>query len=113
MRQNDKIPDESERKATRIRMQKELKAIQESVFNVPYHICDHFLGESHSFGHRIFVGSIFVFLGTCIAQIHVGIWICDILYEGGGFVVHAVGAVPFVEYAVSLKVKSQKDDKEV
>lgn len=89
----------------RLRVQRELTALRIHALNFPHKICDHFLGEHHTFGHRFFVGSIIVLCGTAIAQIHIGFVVVDLLLEGGGYVIHAIGAIPVVEYVLHLKEK--------
>lgn len=99
------LPPVSSKARARQRVQRELKALQVNAFNLPHRVCDHFLGERHTFGHRFFVGSIIILCGTAIAQIHIGFMVVDLVLEGGGYVIHAIGAIPVVEYVLHLKEK--------
>jgi hypothetical protein len=72
--------------------------LRPNLANAPRVICEHFLGENHTYGHRIFVGSFIMIFGVSIAQAHVGIVFVDMFFEGAGYVIHAIGAVPILEY---------------
>jgi hypothetical protein len=62
-------------------------------------LCNHLLGEDHSHGHRMIVGIMIMFLGVVVAKSGSPILILHCITETIGFGLHALGAVPFIEYA--------------
>lgn len=72
--------------------------------NLMYVICDHLVGEDHSSLHRKIAGVVVMATGVIIAKsghfipFECGEYICD----GVGYLVHGIGAVPFVESIVAF-----------
>ena len=65
--------------------------------NVARHLCDHVVGKKHSHAHRMVAGSIVMACGVLIAKIHVEAMLAGLMVDGLGYLVHGIGAIPFVE----------------
>lgn len=66
-------------------------------------ICNHLLGEEHTLVHRLSVGAIILFCGVCVSKIHFEAMLFHIIFDGVGYTIHAIGAIPFLEMIVSKK----------
>lgn len=78
------------------RMKKITKIIV-SKANLPYIICNHVVGKSHSPRHRKIVGFIMCYTGVSIVHLTAHIAIFEYFGEGFGNGVFAIGFIPFVE----------------
>lgn len=79
--------------------------------NVPKIICEHLIGEHHSHLHRMSVGGLVMMSGVCVAKMAAH---CDFIpLEMGadlfGYLVHGIGAVPYVD-ALVLLVKRESGE---
>lgn len=83
------------------------------VFYLPKVICNHVLGENHSFEHRCFVGLIVALFGVIIA-ITAGEFHSKAIHVVGdftGYALHAIGLFPFIEGIAKASNKDKKDEK--
>jgi hypothetical protein len=75
--------------------------------NLPYQICAHALGRSHSHAHRITVGVIIMAIGVWIAkQFHYDPmlhYICDL----SGYGLHGIGLTPIIEWMAESEQDSE------
>lgn len=69
-------------------------------------LCNHLLGEGHSHRHRMIVGILTMFIGVVVAKVGSPTLILHCITETLGFGLHAIGAIPFIEY-----VNTNKDGK--
>lgn len=63
-------------------------------------ICDHLLGEHHTLSHRLAVGFVVIMLGVTTVQgaHHVSsIWVLAYMIDAGGYALHGVGLMPYLE----------------
>lgn len=74
--------------------------------NVPRMLCDHMLGEKRSTHHRMAVGTVVMVCGVLIAKAtsHAAYE----LVEVAGYLVHGVGAVPYVDALVMAVRRSSE-----
>jgi hypothetical protein len=70
-------------------------------------ICNHLIGKEHNLGHRIVVGIAIMIIGVYMTKLaadtHI-LWI-DIVGDTIGFLLHGIGAIPFVELFIKLNHK--------
>jgi hypothetical protein len=77
------------------------------ILNIPRMICDHVVGENHHLHHRLKCGVMLMTVGVLIANVHADIMLINIVSEGFGYTLHAVGAMPILETV--MKVKEVQD----
>lgn len=66
-------------------------------------ISNHLVGENHSLGHRMIIGAVIIFGGVAIAAVgHGEQWLFAYLIDGTGYLIHAMGAVPYIEWFITL-----------
>ena len=65
--------------------------------NVHRILWTHLLGKNHSHVHRMSTGGILMVVGVLIAAIHAESIVMHIVIDGGGYLLHGLGAVPFIE----------------
>jgi hypothetical protein len=67
---------------------------------IPKKICSHVIGNTHTKGHRMMVGIVFIFAGVEIAKkgamIHNPEY-AGLFTDGFGYYLHAIGCMPFLE----------------
>lgn len=79
---------------------KTVKCVMWATLHAPRTICDHVVGEHHTRGHRMFVGTIIIMCGVIIAKIGVfipGGFVIHLATDAIGYLIHGIGAIPFVE----------------
>lgn len=74
-----------------------------SAIYLPKVICTHLIGDKHTFFHRITVGMFIMVLGVELAEIGSTIHLFSILLTTGGYALHAVGAVPIIEWLLKFR----------
>ena len=89
---------------------KKLPSVKPHVLNLTHHICEHFLGESHTVKHRMGVGMIIMFIGVYVAHSHTDIMLVSIAYNIFGYTIHAIGAIPYVEWLTHYKQNLKTDE---
>lgn len=68
-------------------------------------ISNNLVGEKHSLGHRMMIGFVIIIGGVSIAacghmwSIH---WMFAYMIDGTGYLIHAIGAVPYIEWFITL-----------
>lgn len=70
-------------------------------FNITRNICNHFVGEQHTLNHRMVCGGIIMIIGVGFYKVMVysnGYFILHFFGETIGYLIHGVGASPFVEW---------------
>lgn len=70
-------------------------------------ICNNLIGKEHNLTHRVIVGTIIMTVGVYITKLAAmthNIFI-DILGDTIGFLLHGIGAIPFVEVFIKLNKK--------
>jgi len=72
-------------------------------------VCDHLLSENHKESHRMTVGIIVVFAGVAISKIHTPFTIVHLMLDAGGYFIHAIGSIPFIEH-ISNTLKEKKEE---
>lgn len=79
--------------------------------NVPRILCDHMLGEQHSTKHRMIIGTVVMICGVLIAKTtgHIHSEIVEVVGDLTGYLVHGVGAVPYVDALVMAVRRSSGD----
>ena len=62
-------------------------------------VCNHLIGEHHTFTHRAVVGVVVMVFGVVVAEsgAHADLAIAKIAADTVGFGLHGIGLVPFVE----------------
>lgn len=74
--------------------------------NLPRWICHHMVGEQHTCKHRLAVGMVVIFAGVGIAFVgghfHHNLPLALFL-DAVGYLVHGIGALPFVELVLAEK----------
>jgi len=72
--------------------------------NVPRVVCEHLIGEQHSHKHRMAVGGFVMVCGVYIAKMaaHCHFAAVEMGADLFGYLVHGVGAVPYVDALVLL-----------
>jgi hypothetical protein len=80
--------------------------------NLPRVLCDHMLGEHHSTKHRMLVGTMVMVCGVMIAKLtsHATYEIFEIVGDLTGYLVHGVGAVPYVDALVVAVRRSSEPE---
>lgn len=79
--------------------------------NVPKFVCDHLVGENHTFTHRLFTGFIVMGIGVMVANVHVEIVIIRYFVDGIGYLIHGIGAIPIAERVLrNNKTKQPSED---
>lgn len=75
--------------------------------NFPKYACLHLIGEKHSKGHRMGVGVIVMITGVVIAKSLAGVTVLQINIVGDviGYMIHAIGAIPFIDHIVESSSK--------
>jgi len=75
--------------------------------NLPRFICTHVVGEKHSHKHRMSVGFVLMVIGVGTAKSFAEIHIFGLDFVGDviGYFLHGVGAVPYVDYFITLAGK--------
>lgn len=66
--------------------------------NVPKHISNHIFGAAHTESHRIFSGIIVMLIGVVIAKIEIHTNALHYMFDGTGYLLHAIGTFPIIEY---------------
>ncbi len=77
--------------------------------NSPRFICDHVVGENHTSNHRMFAGTIVIIFGVVIAKLGVfmpGGIVVHLATDAVGYLIHGIGAIPFVETVAKGGVKT-------
>ena len=87
------------------------------IINIPYHICNHVMGENHSVSHRVGAGFVLMAIGVVIAHSAATCPIIILSYVGDGFgyLLHGIGSLPLAEAAIPLflrRVDSKKEAEE-
>lgn len=79
--------------------------------NVPRVLCDHMLGEQHTTKHRMVVGTLVMVCGVMIAKFtsHAPYEILEVAGDLTGYLVHGVGAVPYVDALVMAVRRSNEN----
>lgn len=100
------------KKKKRNRVEKIMYAV-----NIPYHICCHLLGETHSMNHRMGAGLLVMAMGVGIAKFTAGFHVIVVHFCGDmlGYFIHAIGTIPFAEAAIPkliATVNKGKDEEE-
>lgn len=69
--------------------------------NLPREICNHLHGPAHAVSHRMWVGFFVMLAGVGFAHISAMLphW-AGMLFDLCGYGVHALGATPFIEWAL-------------
>jgi hypothetical protein len=67
------------------------------LINVPKKICNHIVGKDHTLIHRITVGTLVMGVGVLVAKIETDIMIIHVFFDGLGYLLHGIGAIPIVE----------------
>lgn len=80
-----------------------------SKFDVSRVICDHLLSKQHRESHRMGVGLIVVFIGVSVSKITTPFTILHLMLDAGGYFIHAVGCIPFVEH-LSNRINNTNQD---
>lgn len=71
--------------------------------NLPLIICNHLFGEKHSHIHRMSAGMVVMTCGVLISKSagDVHYVIVHLLADGIGYMIHGIGAVPYIEYLIA------------
>jgi hypothetical protein len=79
--------------------------------NIPRVLCDHMLGEHHTTRHRMLVGTVVMLCGVLIAKTtgHIHSEVVEVMGDLTGYLVHGVGAVPYVDALVIAVRRSSGD----
>lgn len=66
-------------------------------------ICQHAIGEKHTIGHRMTVGTIIMIVGVGIAKYCASVHFVVIHVTGDivGYLIHAFGATPYLEWLIN------------
>lgn len=70
---------------------------------LPRIICNHIIGHNHHVGHRITIGFMIMMLGVFIAKTASEYYVLTIIYDACGYALHAIGAVPIIEWLLKFK----------
>jgi hypothetical protein len=70
--------------------------------NVAKHVCNHLIGEHHTLAHRMLIGILIMAVGELIGNLGHSHAIAHIAMSGSGSLIHAIGAIPFVEKASKI-----------
>jgi hypothetical protein len=81
-------------------MKNPLTPVKLGAFNVIKTLCDHMIGANHHIGHRMVVGTI---TSVFIAKIGSDIYLISIAIDATGYMLHAIGAIPFIEAILTLR----------
>lgn len=79
-----------------------IETVKTSPFYVIKVICNHMLGEKHSFGHRLVWSSIFMIAGVLVAGIEVETKAIHVLLDALGYGMHGVAMTPIIDRASQL-----------
>ncbi len=79
------------------------KSSRLQAINLPRTICNHLIGEEHHTAHRMAIGMIIAFIGVEISRMGSTYHLFSIALEGGGYLIHAIGTIPFIEWILKLK----------
>lgn len=63
-------------------------------------VCDHVLSKSHTPMHRRFCGFLVIIGGVLISKIATPYVVLHIMFDAVGYFIHALWAVPFLEWLV-------------
>lgn len=74
-----------------------------AVLYLPRIICNHIIGHNHHVGHRITIGFMIMVLGVFIAKTASEYYILTIIYDACGYALHAIGAVPIIEWLIKFR----------
>lgn len=77
---------------------------------VPRVVCTHLIGKEHTMRHRMWTGFVIMLFGVIVAKsgMFLAFFILHVLADLVGFLIHAIGAIPFVEWLLS-KVAEQME----
>lgn len=80
--------------------------------NLMHLVCDHVMGERHTHRHRMIAGGVVMAIGVVIAkaggEIHMAA--VHFIADGIGYLIHGIGAVPYVESLVALAAVDEEDE---
>lgn len=74
-------------------------------------ICTHLLSDRHTEKHRMAVGGVIVIVGVMVSKIPVGYQVLHIFLDAGGYFIHGVGAIPFVEHLIAKARRYESREK--
>lgn len=77
--------------------------------NIARHIANHLIGEHHTDRHRMIIGGFIMLIGVLFAKSGEHYYLLHIATEMGGYFVHAIGAIPFIE-KLSSKARNPNTD---
>jgi hypothetical protein len=79
-----------------------------SACNLPRKLCQFALGHDHSARHRLGAGLVIMGVGVFIAKVGGDVHVYGLHYvlDLAGYLVHGIGAVPFVDYLVATEESS-------
>lgn len=87
------------------------------LFNLPKSVANHMLGEDHPVLQRIIIGIFVMVIGVTVSKVETTIWIINIFTEGFGYTIHAIGAIPVLEYVTGFsnarKAKAEQEKEEI
>ena len=75
--------------------------------NLPREICHILIGKDHHIAHRLVAGGVIMSCGVAIAKYgghYPDVHILHYLLDMGGYFVHALGAVPYIELLIEEDV---------
>lgn len=66
-------------------------------------LCNHLVGKHHTLRHRILFGIVFILIGVYVAHCaHHFNNVLAFVVDGVGYLIHGIGAIPFVEATIAL-----------
>ena len=69
--------------------------------NVAKSIATHLIGKNHTSLHRRLVGISIMIVGVIISKSAPdSYFLLHLVFDGGGYLVHAIGGIPFIEWIV-------------
>lgn len=72
-----------------------------TILNLPRHLCRAALGKDHTVAHRMAAGTVIMVGGVVLSKTTVPGLDLHLFFDLVGYLIHGIGAVPFVEYLIA------------